>query len=302
MKIIFFSSPQGNQRALAQKIARHLPLAGIVTVTPRHSWTKKPSLPKRLKSLAKRAAAFPVGLPLRRAWFAMLTHYDAAFPAFPEEPLEVSDINAPEVIALVEREAPDLVVVSGTNLLKPRLIDAIHRTGKVVNLHTGISPYIKGGPNCTNWCLTLRRFDLIGNTVMWLDAGIDSGAIIATERTPLTGRESLTELHIAVMEHAHALYVRCIRLFAEGRTLPSVRQDELGQGRLFLTRHWTAAPMAKAVANFGLHYSKEAALPPKEQITLVDPTQPLALSLSKGGLQGTNPGFDKLSPSGEGER
>src|SRR5206468_12540277 len=125
-------------------------------------------------------------------------HYDRLHPAFPQTPIQVADINAPEVLALVEREKPDLVVVSGTNLLKPPLIAKIRETGKVVNLHTGISPFIKGGPSCTNWCLALRRFDLIGNTVMWLDAGIDSGAIIATERTPLTGRESLLELHIAV--------------------------------------------------------------------------------------------------------
>lgn len=276
MKLLFFASPQGNQRALAHKIARHVPIAAIVTVTPRRSWTKKPSLPKRVRALASRVLSFPVGLPLRRAWFGMLAHYDRLYPDFPGPPLEVADINSDEVLALVEREQPDLVIVSGTNLLKPPLIEAIGRTGKVVNLHTGISPYIKGGPNCTNWCLALRRFDLIGNTVMWLDAGIDSGAIIATERTPLTGRESLTQLHIAVMEHAHALYLRCIRLFAEGKALPSVRQDDLGAGRLFLTRHWTTLPMAKAVANFRLHYAREAALPTKERLLLVSPSEGVA--------------------------
>jgi methionyl-tRNA formyltransferase len=273
MKLLLFASPQGNQRALAHKIGQQLPIAAIVTVTPRRSWTKKPSLSKRVRGLAARVLALPVGLPFRRSWFGMLAHYDRLYPDFPAAPLEVADINTPEVLALVEREKPDLVVVSGTNLLKPPLIEAIGRTGKVVNLHTGISPYIKGGPNCTNWCLALRRFDLIGNTVMWLDAGIDSGAIIATERTPLTGRESLTELHVAVMEHAHALYVRCIRLFAEGKALPSVRQDDLGQGRLFLTRHWTASPMAKAVANFRLHYAREARAPAKERLLLVSPAE-----------------------------
>ena len=269
MKILFFTSPQGNQRALAHKIARHLPIAAIVTVTPRHSWTKRPPLAKRLKGLAKRAIALPVGLPLRRAWFAMTAHYEAAFPAFPQLPLEVDDINAPEIIALVERERPGLVVVSGTNLLKPSLIEAIHRTGKVVNLHTGISPYIKGGPNCTYWCLALGRFDLIGNTVMWLDAGIDSGAIIATERTPLTGRESLLDLQLSVMEHAHSLYVRAIRRFAEGKTLPSVRQGDLGERRLFLTRHWNAKHVARALANYYLRYRREAMRPPMEHVQLV---------------------------------
>jgi methionyl-tRNA formyltransferase len=279
MKLLFFASPQGNQRALAHKIATHLPIAAIVTVTPRQSWSKKPSIAKRFRSLAGRALAFPVGLPLRRAWFSMLAHYDQLYPIFPAEPIEVADINAPEVIALVEREKPNLVVVSGTNLIRQPLIEKISETGKVVNLHTGISPYINGGPNCTNWCLALRRFDLIGNTVMWLDAGIDSGAIIASERTPLTGRESLAELHIAVMEHAHALYTRCIRLLAE-TALTSFSQADLGDGRLFLTRHWTVGPMAKAVVNFHLHYAKEAAASTQEEIVLVGPATLPALSVS----------------------
>lgn len=273
MKLLLLTNPQGNQRALAHRIAAHLPLTAIVTVTPRRDWTKKPSLAKRLRTLAGRLLAFGPGLPLRRAWFAMLAHYDRLFPDFPVDPIEVSDVNAPEVLALVEREQPDLVVVSGTNLLKPPLIGRIGANGRIVNLHTGISPYIKGGPNCTNWCLALRRFDLIGNTVMWLDAGIDSGAIVATERTPLSGGESLTGLQIAVMEHAHALYVRCIRLFAEGNALPSVPQDDLGKGRLFLTREWTAGPTARAVVNHRLHYCREAAAPPEEKLLLVDPVE-----------------------------
>ena len=271
MKLLLLTNPQGNQRVLAHRIAAHLPLAAIVTVAPRRDWTKKPSFAKRLRTLAGRLLAFGPGLPLRRAWFGMLAYYDRLFPDFPVDPVQVADVNAPEVLALVEREEPDLVVVSGTNLLKAPLIERIGRTGRIVNLHTGISPYVKGGPNCTNWCLALRRFDLIGNTVMWLDAGIDSGAIIATERTPLSGGESLTGLQIAVMEHAHALYVRCIRLFAEGRPLPSVPQEDLGEGRLFLTRDWTAGPIARALANFRLHYRREAAAPAKERLLLVDP-------------------------------
>ena len=296
MKLLLFASPQGNQRALARKIAAHVPIAGIVTVTPRRSWTKRPRLLERLRSLAGRALAFPAGLPLRRAWFAMLAYYDRLHPAFPVPPIEVADINDPDVLALVGRERPDLVVVSGTNLLKPPLIEKIGETGKIVNLHTGISPYVKGGPNCTNWCLALRRFDLIGNTVMWLDAGIDSGAIIATERTPLTGRESLSGLHIAVMEHAHALYVRVIRMFADGAALPSVRQDALGRGRLFLTRHWTARPMAKAVANFRRHFAREAAAPPREEITLVDPAT-ASPELVEGRIAGPcEPGLRQAQP------
>ena len=271
MKILMLTNRDANQRALAHRIAAHLPIAAIVSVVPGPAAEKK-SLAKRLVSLARRAAALPANLPLRRAWFGMLAHYADRYGGFPEAPVtEVPSVNAPAVLDLVERMKPDLVVVSGTNLLRRPLIEKIGGSGRIVNLHTGISPYVKGAPNCTNWCLALRRFDLIGNTVMWLDAGIDSGAIIATERTPLTGEESLAGLHIAVMDHAHELYVRCIRMAAAGEALPSVRQDDLGEGRLFLMRDWTLGPIARAVANFHLHYRKEAAGPPQEPLVLVSP-------------------------------
>lgn len=271
MKILVFTSPHGNNRALCHRIAAHLPIAAIVTVQPRRDWsTKKPGLVGRARNFGRRLVSASVGLPLRRAWFGMLAHYDRLYPDFPQAPIEVADINATEVLALVERERPDLVVVSGTNLLKQPLIERIHASGRVVNLHTGISPYIKGGPNCTNWCLALGRFDLIGNTVMWLDAGIDSGAIIATERTPLEGTETMLGLHIAVMEHAHALYLRCIRMFAEGRTLPAVRQGDIAEGRLFLTRHWSSGPIVRAVRNFYGRYRPQA-LALQEPLILVSP-------------------------------
>jgi methionyl-tRNA formyltransferase len=271
MKLLVFTSPHGNNRALCHRIAAVLSIAAIVTVQPRRDWsTKKPGLAGRARNFGRRLVSASVGLPLRRAWFGMLAHFDRLYPDFPQAPSEVADINAPEVLALVEREQPDLVVVSGTNLLKQPLIERIHKSGRVVNLHTGISPYIKGGPNCTNWCLALGRFDLIGNTVMWLDAGIDSGAIIATERTPFEGTESILGLHVAVMEHAHALYVRCIRMFAEGRSLPAVRQDDIAEGRLFLTRHWSSGPIVRAVRNFYGRYRRQA-LDLQEPLILVSP-------------------------------
>jgi hypothetical protein len=152
----------------------------------------------------------------------------------------------------------------------------MQETARIMNLHTGISPYVRGAPNCTNWCLAIRRFDLIGNSVMWIDEGIDSGNLIATEQTALTGRETLTELHIKVMDQAHDLLLRAVRLFSEGRPLPNVPQRELGEGRLFLLRHWTGKPIIRAVWNFYIHYRREVSAPPADQIRLV--TLPCALS------------------------
>ena len=176
MKIIMLCSGQGNQKALAHKIHERVPLHAIALCDGKQTSSPKPGhLSRRLRDLIR---VILTGGLFRRAWFGMLDHYERIFPAFPIPPLmQCEDVNAQDIISLIEAERPDLVVVSGTGLLRKRLIDAICRHGKVMNLHTGISPYVIGSPNCTNWCLALREFDMIGNTVMWLDAGIDSGNV-----------------------------------------------------------------------------------------------------------------------------
>lgn len=47
---------------------------------------------------------------------------------------------------------------------------------------------------------------------MWIDEGIDTGNIITTEQTPLRGNESLFQIHLKVMDHAHDLYLRSIEV------------------------------------------------------------------------------------------
>lgn len=269
MTIVLICSLDANQRALAHRLEAVAPLAAIITC--------RPPGPKRLPTAAERLARVArglVGLPLRRSWFAMLDRLGRRYPDFPRSPLlSIGDVNDPRVAEAIDRIGPGLVVVSGTNLLKPPLIDAISRSARIVNLHTGISPFVKGGPNCTNWCLATRQFDRIGNSVMWIDAGIDTGNLIATERTPLDGDESLIQLHVKVMDHAHDLLCRAVERLVAGQPLPNVPQEEIGRGPVFYNREWTAAAAARAVINFLLGYRRalRRPLPPLALVNLDRP-------------------------------
>ena len=241
-----------NQAALARKIHAKYPLAAIVSVSPDRA--PKNSNRKRMVDLIRRAAGALAGRPLGVAWQMMQRHYAREFSGLPDvQVLHTHDINSREVSALAAEIAAELVVVSGTNLLRQPLIEMLLRSGRVMNLHTGVSPYVKGGPNCTNWCLALGQPELIGNTIMWLDSGIDSGNIVTTEFTPLTGIGSLAALQLRVMEHAHDLYLRAIGHFVAGSDLPSVPQTTLPNHRLFYTRHWTIPVMLRAQRTFARH-------------------------------------------------
>lgn len=245
MKIILWVGRGHNQVALANKIHHVFPLAGIVLEKPVP--VKKRSLQVIISGIAERLF-LPV---INRAWFATMYYYKRQYPLWPEVPvIEVSDINSEVVQSFTKALAPDLIMVSGTQLVKKSTLRAFFGT-RIMNLHTGLSPYIRGGPNCTNWCIATGQFHLIGNTVMWIDEGIDSGNLITTELTPLNGDESLQEIHFKVMEHAHDLYVRGLKkvAVADDAGQAGVKQADLAKGVTYYTRQWGLAEKIRLVRN-----------------------------------------------------
>ncbi|MFK5976788.1 MAG: formyltransferase family protein [Sulfurovum sp.] len=208
----------------------------------------------------KRLIRIPFEMPFRLAWNRLIKVYHKKYPYISTEVKQylVNNINDDIVIRYIKERKPELIVVSATTMVKDEIInEAKNINCLILNLHTGVSPYIKGGPNCTNWCLS-NNYYLIGNTIMRLDIGIDSGAIIATECTILNGDESLFELHYKVMEHGFDLYLRVISCYRRDKTLlNATSQDDISQNTtLFYTKDWTITKVIKAYYNYKFFYKK----------------------------------------------
>ncbi len=254
MKAVMLTSDQGTQRALAKKLAAVCDLSAIVI---------SQNVPKKQKSPEERARIFInrvegrlAGRSIVRSWQDMQGRFKREYELPVGVPVvRVTNVNNPETIQTIEKYDPDVVIVSGTNMVGRGVIAAASKKIGILNMHTGISPYIKGGPNCTNWCLAENLIHLIGTTIMWLDLGIDTGSLIATERAPLDGSETFTGMHYKVMDHAHSMYVRTVRAMAEGRAVPKIPQNTIAEGRTFYTKEWTLRPMLRAQLNFKLRYS-----------------------------------------------
>ncbi|MBS1624760.1 MAG: hypothetical protein JST83_12110 [Bacteroidetes bacterium] len=240
MKIVVWTGNAPNQRALACKIHQQYPLAGIVIES--HQGTKR-------KITADKVIERLFLSRITDAWRYLMDFYTGRYPAWPDVPtLQVENINTDEAFDFTQKLQPDLIIVSGTRLIRKKLLSLQPSIG-ILNLHTGLSPYVKGGPNCTNWCLARREPHLIGSTIMWIDAGVDTGNIITTEITDLTGSESLKEVHIKVMEHAHDLYIRAIGALAAGKR-SSVSQKTITEGQTYRNKDWTLAAKWALVRNF----------------------------------------------------
>jgi methionyl-tRNA formyltransferase len=249
MRIVLWIGNEPNQKALANKLHSVVPISGIVTETRKRK--SKITFPKVIEKIIEKLFLRAIS----RSWFDMQNNYAIRYPVYPDTRLlNVENINAEAAYDFTKGLTPDLIVVSGTSLIKKKMLSIQPIIG-IVNLHTGLSPYIKGGPNCTNWCIATNQFHLIGNTVMWIDAGIDTGNIIATEGTVFTGKESFAEVHVKVMEHAHDLYIRCVQKLISGARI-SIPQHTIAQGKTYYTKQWNLKQKIKLIKNFS-HFEEE---------------------------------------------
>lgn len=241
---------EANQCALANKLHHAFKVHAIVKETRIRK--KKRTWSKLAEAMAERIFMPSLG----RAWRNLQDTCMEQYPNWPAvKTLDTQSINSEEVFQFTKDQKPDLILVSGTALVKENMFSIPVEIG-IMNLHTGLSPYVKGGPNCTNWCLAEKQFHLIGNTIMWLNRGIDTGDIVTTACVPLDHIETLSALHLRVMNHAHELYQAAVEFVGSGNR-PAYKQDAIETGRTYYTRQWVWKKKWAASRNFNLLLKKE---------------------------------------------
>jgi len=243
-KIVIWCGSAANQKALICKVSKQFNIVGIV-VEKRVLKVKK-NFNYYYHKIIDKLLYYPIDV----AWNNLQKKYAEIYEIPSTTPLLKTDnINTDNVYNFTQNLEPNIIMVSGTSLIKEKLLSLKPSIG-IINLHTGLSPYIKGGPNCTNWCLATNQFHLIGNTIMWIDSGIDSGQIISSKLVEFTGEENLNEIHWKVMESAHQLYIDCLfDLEKKGGKSNRILQSEIGKGKLYLTKMWCAAEKKKLLKN-----------------------------------------------------
>ena len=105
-------------------------------------------------------------------------------------------------------------------------------TGRIVNLHPAFLPYGRGiFPNF--WCLLEDH--PIGVTIHLIDAGIDSGAILARQRVPAGKTDNLRSLNETLLRATETLFFEIWDDFVAGRIEPKP-QEALEAGGLYHSR------------------------------------------------------------------
>ena len=150
--------------------------------------------------------------------------------------ITVPHINHARVVELARSRMPDLVAVFGTSLLRGETL-RIGRLG-ILNLHGGLSPDYRGS-DCTFWALYNGEPEKVGCTIHFIDAGIDTGRLIAHVCPAFEdGDDEMTLFWRGVRDSAD-VYADAVERLARGERLgiPQSRKGRLYQVRQRTLRH-----------------------------------------------------------------
>ena len=124
-----------------------------------------------------------------------------------------ADINSADSVRHVRELRPDLMVVTGwTRLLSAELLSVPPRG--VVGFHASLLPRYRGRAP-VNWAI-LRGEARTGNTMMYLDAGTDTGDIIDQQAVPIGPDDTCATVYAKVGEAGADMLGRHLRTLLDG--------------------------------------------------------------------------------------
>jgi len=130
-----------------------------------------------------------------------------------------------QYVEALREAAVDLVVLAGyMRVLKSPLLGAF--AGRIVNIHPSLLPAF---PGLEAWRQALDYgVKITGCTVHFVDAGVDSGAIIGQQSVPVMEGDTPQALHQRIHAAEHQLYPECLAAVAAGRVRIEGRRTLVG--------------------------------------------------------------------------
>jgi methionyl-tRNA formyltransferase len=122
--------------------------------------------------------------------------------------------RAPEFVDQLRQLAPDLIVVVAYGQILPQAILDIPKFG-CLNVHTSLLPKYRGAAPI-QWAI-FNGDDETGVTIMRMDAGLDTGDMIAETRTSIADTDNAQTLHDRLAKLGAELLVRTIPEYVAGR-------------------------------------------------------------------------------------
>jgi len=122
--------------------------------------------------------------------------------------------------AALEAAAPDVMVVAAYGLILPPWVLALPRHG-CLNIHGSLLPRWRGAAPIQR---AIEAGDeQTGITIMQMDAGLDTGAMLLAESTPITAADTSATLHDRLAALGARLVVQGLERLAQGTLQPQAQ-------------------------------------------------------------------------------
>lgn len=194
VRVVFMGTPEFSATILGDLLEHHYNIVGIVTRPDKPSGRKQETLPNPVKNIATKKT-----IPLL-------------------QPEKLND----GAIDTIKNWKPDLIIVAAYGKILPPEVLRIPGFG-CVNVHASLLPKWRGASPIHNTLLAGETET--GITVMLMDQGMDTGDIIAQEKTAIEQDETRPELEARLAVIGADCLRETLPIFVERRLKP-VKQDD----------------------------------------------------------------------------
>jgi methionyl-tRNA formyltransferase len=195
MRIAFMGTPQFAVPSLQKLIDSGFEVAAVVTQPDRKSGRGHKLAPPPVKTLAQSH-----GIPV----------------------LQFEKIRVQEGVEAIKSVAPDIIVTAAFGQILPKAILDIPPQG-CINVHASLLPRYRGAAPI-QWAIIMGE-GRTGVTIMYMDAGLDTGDIIASQSVPIRGDMTGGELYEELSLLGAELLVKTLKDIGAG-TASRTKQDD----------------------------------------------------------------------------
>jgi methionyl-tRNA formyltransferase len=135
------------------------------------------------------------------------------------QPLTLKSESEVETLRALQ---PDALIVIAYGLILPRPILAIPKYG-CINVHASLLPRWRGAAPIQR--AIEAGDDITGVTIMQMDAGLDTGAMLALAATPIHAHDTTATLHDRLAEIGAPLLVTTLARLARGEITPQTQDS-----------------------------------------------------------------------------
>ena len=227
MNILFFTDKNLHGVSILENLTAHNVQLKAIVIDQNLSKLKgfglirhhlRNSIPVSLLNMLRRLRGLAVSEPY---------HQERFYQKYCSTVFAVPDFNSQECENLVDSLEPDILILGGARVIKNNIL-RIPKQG-VLNAHPGILPKYRG-VDVIRWAI--YHSDPIGVTVHFVNAGVDTGAIIKIREIKIEPGNNIDDLKKKVRQVAGELMTETVLKLFEHESVDAI-ENRVNEGKQY---------------------------------------------------------------------